>query len=242
LAATYYRELRIREVRNSQLEAQLANARLQVLKMQLDPHFLFNTMNSISSLMRHDVEAADAMLIGLSDLLRMSLDNVGKQEIPLRDEMEFLEGYLDIQQIRFRERLTVNVKADPELLDALIPNMITQPLVENAIKHGIAPHSAPGKIEVRVDRQGENVRVHIFNDGQGLPKNGAAFPARGVGLSNTRSRLEVLYGLEHTFHIEALPQGGVLATIIFPYRTATDSVKEVSGDEVTHADSRVDRR
>jgi LytS/YehU family sensor histidine kinase len=120
--------------------------------------------------------------------------------------------------------------------------MITQPLVENAIKHGIAPHSAPGKIEVRFDRQGENVRVHIFNDGQGLPRNGAAFPARGVGLSNTRSRLEVLYGPEHTFNIEALPKGGVLASIIFPYRTATEPVKEVSGKEVAHADTRADRR
>ena len=248
----YYRKFRDRELMNSQLETQLAQARLQVLKMQLDPHFLFNTMNSVSSLMRSDVEAADTMLVGLSNLLRMSLDNVGKQELPLREEMEFLEGYLEIQQMRFRERLKVKVNIDPEALDAMIPNMITQPLVENAVVHGISPHSRQGKIEVSVKRELDSLVIRIYNDGPSLPvtnngtasiqaagsKNGRAGDKRegGVGVSNTRTRLQYLYGELHSFILQDAPGGGVEAVIRIPYRNAGTNVKASRPEVPSYAD------
>lgn len=250
----YYTKFRDRELKASQLETQLAQARLQMLKMQLDPHFLFNTMNSVSSLMRSDVEAADTMLVGLSNLLRMSLDNVGKQELPLREEMEFLEGYLEIQQMRFRERLKIKVNIEPDTLDALIPNMITQPLVENAVVHGIAPHTRAGKIEVSVKRELDSLVIRIYNDGpslpavtqngarstslSGAPKNGRSIPQAqgGVGVSNTRTRLQYMYGESHEFRLQDSAGGGVEAVIKIPYRTAGTDVKVSRAEVPSYAD------
>ena len=143
-AYRYYQKYRERELRASQLAARLAQSRLQVLKMQLHPHFLFNTLNAISELIHKDPESADRMLMDLSDLLRLSLDNLEVQEIPLKQELEFLGKYLEIEQMRFHDRLTVDIQIAPETLDATVPNMILQPLVENAIKHGIAPRSSGG--------------------------------------------------------------------------------------------------
>jgi LytS/YehU family sensor histidine kinase len=153
----------------SQLEARLAQAQLQALKMQLQPHFLFNTLHAISALVHKDVEAADRMLARLSDLLRLALESAGVQEVPLKQELEFLERYLEIEQTRFQDRLTVRMEIAPEALDALVPNLIMQPLVENAIRHGIAPRATPGKIEITAMLADGQLHFHIRDDGPGIP-------------------------------------------------------------------------
>src|SRR5262249_32977164 len=155
----------------SQLEARLAQAQLQALKSQLHPHFFFNTLHAISSLMRKDIEAADRMLTRLSDLLRLTLENVGAQETTLRQELDFLEGYLEIEQTRCRDRLQVKIEIEPETLDARVPNLILQPLVENAVRHGVAPRAAPGRIEISARRVGGKLEMQVRDNGAGLPTN-----------------------------------------------------------------------
>src|SRR6185436_5586311 len=157
-----------RELRASQLEARLAQSRLQVLKMQLHPHFLFNTLNAISELIHRDPESADRMLMDLSDLLRLSLENLEVQEIPLYKELEFLGKFLEIEQMRFHDRLTVDMQISPETLDASVPNMILQPLVENAIKHGIAPRSGGGRIDIHAVRSNGHLEINVSDDGLGV--------------------------------------------------------------------------
>ena len=147
----YYQKYRDRELHTSQLETQLAKAQLQVLKMQLHPHFLFNTLHAISALMHKDVERADLMIVRLSELLRQTLENGGTDEVLLRQELDFIKTYLEIQQIRLGARLTVEMDVDPGTMHALVPNLILQPIVENAIRHGIAPRSGPGRIEIRAE-------------------------------------------------------------------------------------------
>src|SRR5258708_24064647 len=154
--------------------------------MQLQPHFLFNTLHAISTLMHRDVEAADRMLARLSDLLRLTLENVGVQEVTVKQEREFLEGYVEIEQPRFQDRLSVKMNIDGDVLDAAIPNLILQPLVENAVRHGIAPRAAAGHIDISASRQNGMLLIQISDDGPGLPKNGSASAKQGVGLSNTR--------------------------------------------------------
>src|SRR5262249_21844336 len=169
-ALDYYRQFRERELRASQLEAQLAQAQLQMLKMQLHPHFLFNTLNGITALVRdNDNAAAVQMLVGLSELLRQTLDNSGKQEVRLSEELEWLDLYLKLQQMRFSDRLQVRIEAEPEILDALAPNLITQPLVENAIRHGLASRAAPGSVSLTARRVGERLELRVCDDGVGLP-------------------------------------------------------------------------
>jgi signal transduction histidine kinase len=218
----YYRKYKDRELRTAKLEAQLVQAQLQVLKMQLNPHFLFNTLHAISSLMHEDVEAADNMVARLSDLLRMSLEAVNEQEIPFKREMEFLEGYLDIQQIRFRDRLKVRIDVPAASLDALVPNMILQPLVENAVTHGVATRSTPGEIQIRASREDSTLRLEVADSGGSIPDSQEP-PHYGVGLANTRARLRQLYGDAHNFRMEKRPGGGTLVTLEIPYRTFDDS-------------------
>jgi len=218
---TLYRKYKDRELRASRLEAQLAQAHLQVLKMQLNPHFLFNTLHAISSLMHEDVEAADNMLTGLSDLLRMALENVDDQEIPLQREMEFLQGYLGIQQIRFRDRLTVRMDVPASSLDALVPNMILQPLVENAVTHGIASRSAGGEIVIRAQREDGVLRLEVADNGKGAPYPADERPPGGLGLTNTRARLQQLYGEAHRFSMEKGAGGGTIVTLEIPLRLTT---------------------
>jgi two-component system, LytTR family, sensor kinase len=205
------------EARTSQLEAQLATAQLDTLKMQLHPHFLFNTLNTIGVLMRQDVEAANRMIVRLSGLLRVALANSGTQEIPLRDELEFLRNYLEIEQTRFHDRLSVVIDADPATLDAKVPNLILQPLVENAVRHGIAPRATAGRIEVRAARHNGKVELSVCDNGRGL--SGDDRPGTGIGLANTRARLEKLYGAEARFELVDAPGGGAVATISLPFRT-----------------------
>ena len=174
-ALDYYQKFRGREFKTTQLEVRLAQAQLQVLKMQLDPHFLFNTLNAISALIHQDVEVADRMLARLGDLLRLTLENAGTQEVSLRQELDFIGPYLEIQQSRLGSRLAIRVDIDPEAMDARVPNLVLQPLVENAIQHGIATRPEGGRIEISARRQDERLLLHIRDDGPGL--RGACAPA-----------------------------------------------------------------
>lgn len=213
----YYRKYRERELRASQLEGQLAQARLTALKMQLHPHFLFNTLHSISALVSEDPEAAERMIARLSELLRLALDNAGAQEVPLEQELAFLERYLAIEQIRFQDRLTVALHIDPETLGARVPNLVLQPLVENALRHGIAPRPGPGHVEIRARREAGRVHLCVRDDGPGLPP-GDGRPPEGVGLTNTRARLRRLYGDDHRFELVSPPAGGLEVHLSLPYR------------------------
>lgn len=213
----YYQRYRERELKAYQLEARLAQAQLQVLKMQLHPHFLFNTLHAISTLMHRDVEAADRMIARLSDLLRISLETVGVQEVPLKQELEFLGKYLEIQQTRFRDRLGVDINVAPETLDARVPNLILQPLVENAIRHGIIPRVAPGRIEIHAWRDNGTLQLEVRDNGRGLDAESQETLKEGLGLSNTRARLSQLYGAEHRFSLRNNPAGGLVVSLAIPF-------------------------
>ena len=198
-AFDYYRKYQEREVRALELEKRLAQAKLQALQMQLNPHFLFNTLHSISSLMHKDVEAADTMITRLGDLLRAALAGAETQEVPLREELTLLELYLAVEQVRFGSRLSVKIDVAPDALEAQVPNLILQPLVENAIRHGIEPRARPGRIELRARRENGALSVVVSDDGAGL--SGNAQIKEGIGLSNTRARLRELYGANHRFEL-----------------------------------------
>lgn len=217
-ALDYYSKYRAHELKSSQLQAQLAEAQLQALKMQLHPHFLFNTLHAISSLMRRDIEAAERMIARLSDLLRLTLENVGAQETSLRQELEFLERYLEIEQTRFRDRLEVKMEVEPETLDARVPNLILQPLVENAVRHGIAPRAAPGLIEIFTRREDNKLELQVRDNGTGLPDEKGPGIKEGVGLANTRARLEQLYGADYRFDLRNRENGGLVVSLIIPFR------------------------
>jgi two-component system LytT family sensor kinase len=224
----YYGKYQERQLISSQLEAQLARAQLEVLKIQLEPHFLFNTLNSIAALARYDGEAAEHMTLQLADLLRMSLDGAGVQEVPLRQELMFLQKYVDIQQTRFRDRLQVETEIDPCTLDTLVPNLILQPLVENAIRHGIGPRRAPGTIRISTWRDHDDVWMEIRDDGAGLTRGRGVLPPEGVGLRNTRGRLQQLYNRDHAMVLDDAPGGGCMVKIRVPYRTSNEEVKNAN--------------
>jgi signal transduction histidine kinase len=222
-AFDYYNKYRERELRASELEKRLAQAKLQALQMQLNPHFLFNTLHSISSLMHKDVEAADRMIMRLGDLLRAALESSDTQEVDLRQELDFLKRYLEIEQTRFGERLMIKMDIAPETLDAQVPNLILQPLVENAIRHGIEPRSRRGCIELRAHREQDVLALEVSDNGVGLPDGHSV--DEGVGLSNTRARLRELYGEGHRFELRRGSSGGLLVQLTIPFksqkRTAT---------------------
>jgi two-component system, LytTR family, sensor kinase len=213
-AFDYAQKLRDRELRGAELEKRLTEARLQALQMQLNPHFLFNTLHAISSLMHQDVEAADRMLMKLGDLLRRALDTSDTQEVTLREELAFLRSYAEIEQTRFGDRLKIEMNIAPQALEALVPNLVLQPLVENAIKHGIERHARTGRIEVRATREANTLRLEVRDNGGGLP-NGHV--SEGIGLSNTRSRLAQLYGTRQSFNISNAAGGGVVARLEIPF-------------------------
>jgi two-component system, LytTR family, sensor kinase len=215
-ALDYHRKYRQREVEASQLESKLAQAQLQALKMQLHPHFLFNTLHAVSMLNFTDVDAANRMLVQLSDLLRLTLENSGAHEVRLRSELDFLRRYLEIEQTRFQDRLTVQIDADPRLLDAYVPNLILQPLVENAIRHGVGPLARPGRVVVRVARNENDLILEVRDDGAGLPAGWDIERNAGIGLSNTSARLRQLYGDRHSFALVPGENGGVVARIVIP--------------------------
>src|ERR1700724_2388633 len=205
--------LRAQELRASRLEAQLAQAQLSALKMQLHPHFLFNTLNSISALLHGDVEAADRMVARLGDFLRLTLENSETQEVTLDQELEFLQCYLDIELTRFQDGLRVEFDIAPETRDALTPNLILQPLVENAIRHGIAHRIEPGRVEIRSERHGDRLHIEVRDDGPGFASN-----TPGIGLSNTRARLERLYGSGYVLQLSNGTQNGAVVILEIPFR------------------------
>jgi len=235
--ATYnYGRFREREVRASLLEAKLAQAQLEMLKMQLHPHFLFNTLHAISTLIHKDADAADEMVAQLSDLLRMTLATIGIQEVPLQQELEFLARYLEIQKTRFQDRLEVTLDIPPETLDVRVPNQVLQPIVENAIRHGIDARSGQGLIEIRARTTDHMLELTVRDDGPGLrsevrldiqPDN-APRDGRGIGLANTRARLRELYGPASTLHLGNHPDGGAIVTLSLPLRRVGPSVTEHS--------------
>lgn len=218
-AIDYYRRYRERELRASQLEAQLVKSELQVLKMQLHPHFLFNTLNTISALVHESPEEADEMISQLGDLLRMTLETAGVQETPLAQELDFLRHYLAIEQTRFQDRLTVTLSIEPETLDAMVPSLIMQPLVENAIHHGIALRPEARSIEIKSWRDHGQLCLRVADDGPGISRD--KFPLReGVGLTNTRQRLNNLYGTKHNFSLRNSPPGGLVVELKVPFKIA----------------------
>lgn len=213
-----YHRYQREELRASQLQSLLAQTQLQALKMQLHPHFLFNTLHSISSLLNKDTEAARKMITRLGDFLRLTLENSGMQEVTLQQEIEFLNGYLEIERVRFQDRLTTHLEVEPQTLDAQVPNLILQPLVENAIRHGIAPRSTPGHIEISAMQVGDVLRLSVKDNGPGLSENHV--PSNrykpGLGILNTRARLEHLYGNAQRLDIANDPGGGLIVTIEIP--------------------------
>ena len=213
-ALNFYRSLRERELQSAQLEAQLTQAQLSALRMQLNPHFLFNTLHTIAMLNLSDHKAANRMLTRLSDLLRHSLDSTAAQEVALRQELEFLRQYLEIEQIRFQDRLTVQLAVDPQTLDAAVPNLLLQPIVENALRHGVANQEADARLEIQTIRQNGSLHLHVRDNGPGL----SATTKPGIGLQNTQARLERLYGAAQQFELRNADSGGVEVSITIPWR------------------------
>jgi hypothetical protein len=212
-ALYYYRGLRQKEAQTARLTAQLAQAQLQALKMQIHPHFLFNTLNSIAALLHKDVEAADRMIARLGDFLRLTLKRSDAQTVDFQQELEFLKCYLDIERIRFQDRLTVELDIDPQALTALVPNLILQPIVENAVRHGVARQTNSGHITIRARREGERLNRKVEDNGPGLKvkSNGS-----GIGISNTRARLEQVYGSDFSFQIANSLERGASVTLNIP--------------------------
>jgi two-component sensor histidine kinase len=222
-AVVYYRVSKDRALRASQLEARLAQAQLQMLRMQLQPHFLFNTLHSISALMHKDVRRADSMVAALSDLLRMSLQNIGAQEVPLQSELDFLQRYVEIMSLRFGERLRVSIEVDPETRDARVPNLFLQPLVENSFRHGFGD-LGHGTIDISIRREGDMLRCDVIDDGRGL----RAGHKEGVGLASTRQRLAHLYGERQSFVVRNAvdKQSGVHVTMTIPFQPSQQAAAD----------------
>jgi signal transduction histidine kinase len=219
-AFNYHRRYREEEVKASRLEAQLALAQLEALKMQLHPHFLFNTLHSISALVHKDPVAADKMIARLGDFLRLTLDSAGAQEVSLQQEIEFLKCYLDIERIRFKDRLTVHMDIEQQTLSARLPNLILQPIVENAIRHGIAPRTEPGHIGIEARRFNGSLQVQVTDNGPGLSSNGdgGRILKEGIGLSNTQARLQQLYGTQQRLDLANTAKGGLTVTLEIPFK------------------------
>jgi hypothetical protein len=229
--AVQYHELYLeRRLAASRLQAQLLGAQVRALEMQLRPHFLFNTLHTIASLVRaaRNPEAV-RMIAGLSELLRAALREGGPAEVPLREELDFVSRYLAIEQIRFQDRLETAISADPETLDALVPPLILQPLVENAVRHGIERRAAPGRVEVAAARRNGTLVLRVQDSGSGAsPPDGAA-EGTGIGLSNTRSRLRHLYGDRQRFALTPAGGGGAVATVELPFHR-----EPLSDDSAAH--------
>lgn len=217
-ALGYHRESRIRAVNAAHLETRLIEARLRTLEAELHPHFLFNTLHAISTLVHTKPDAADRMISRLSDLLRITFDRSGAPRVSLQEELEFLQKYVEIEQTRFQDRLTVKFDIEPDTLDAEVPRLILQPLVENAIKHGVSPRSGPGLVRISARQSEGTLHLEVSDDGVGLSPAGRARLHNGVGLSNTRARLECLYGGDQRLEFSE-PAAGLAVRIQFPFRT-----------------------
>lgn len=231
-AITNFRSSEERERRAVELEARLSIAKLQALRMQMNPHFLFNTLNSIAALVYVDPRAADEMLGDLSELLRRSLDSMEEQEIPLAQELEFIGAYIGIEQKRFGERLRVEQSVPKELLRALVPALVLQPLVENAIRHGIEPRRGPGTVWIEAKLDDKHLHLIVRDNGRGLPPGEANNSGRrGIGLANARARLQGLYGPNQRFNLGSAKPQGCQVDIHLPLHFEPVQVPTVSSDQ-----------
>jgi two-component sensor histidine kinase len=217
-AVDYYRQARAREVRAARLETRLLSSQLQALQQQLHPHFLFNTLHAISTLVHRDPDKADLMIERLSDLLRVTLRKVGVQEVDLAEELEYLRAYLDIEQVHFGSRLRIEYRIDAAALDVLVPTLILQPIVENAIRHGLEPLVRLGTLTIEAKADGDVLLLCVRDDGVGFANAGRR--RDGVGLANTRSRLDRLYGESATLTMREQAVGGVRVDVSIPLRRA----------------------
>src|SRR5688500_10558035 len=220
-ALDYYRKYREREILATKLEAQLAQAQLDALRMQLHPHFLFNTLNSIVGLVRDNKnQAAVSMLVGLSDLLRHTLEHSSRQEVELREELNFIKLYLTIQEMRFSDRLRIEFDIDPATATAMVPNLVLQPLTENALRHGIAPSAAQGVVGISSAVENGHLRLMVYDNGAGLRDGWQLQGSAGIGLANTAARLQQLYDDNHQFDIRNRDSGGVEVMIVMPLKVS----------------------
>lgn len=216
-ALDYRRQKEERAIHAANLQTRLAEANLEALQRQLHPHFLFNTLHTISALMHRNTDAADAMLARLSDLLRLTLDRVRVRQLPLQEELDFIEKYLEIERARYGDRLRVVMDIDPTVLDAAVPSLVLQPLVENALRHGIGPKVGGGCVEIVARREpGDTLCLVVRDDGYGVPADELSALNEGVGVSNTRARLMHLYGDRHRFAFRVPRGGGLEVTIVIP--------------------------
>lgn len=223
----YQRVLQARELQASILQTRLANAQLDLLRMQIQPHFLFNTLHSVSALMARDVQSARRMITNLSDLLRLSIDRDDVHEVPLQEELTFLGRYVEIQEMRFGDRLRVTYDIAPETQNLLVPQLLLQPLVENALQHGIAKHARAGCVRIQARRAEGTLCVSVQDDGPGSGENSYGVLSEGVGLSNTRARLEKLYGAAHQLIAGNAPEGGFRVLIHLPARQPYAAVESL---------------
>jgi two-component system, LytTR family, sensor kinase len=221
-ASNYYHSYREGELQASRLKTQLAQSQLEALKMQVHPHFLFNTLHSISALLTKDTEAARKMITRLGDFLRLTLESGGANEVTLRQELEFLNGYLEIERIRFQDRLTTRIEVDPTVLNVHVPNLILQPIVENALRHAIARTNS-GTVEITAIPRNGAVRIEVKDNGPGLEPMIATRGSKGVGLANTKARLTGLYGSAAKFELRNRPTGGLTVMLEVPRYRDSDT-------------------
>ena len=221
-ALLYYQNFRAIELAQSSLKTQLAQAQLRALKMQLHPHFLFNTLHSISSLVLEDPPKANSMIARLGDFLRLTLENSNQQLVSLKEETEFLRCYLEIEQVRFGDRLTVALELEPETLSVQVPHLILQPVVENAIQHAIAPRAARGHINIEAKRLNNLLRMEVRDNGPGIASNDGLLETEGVGLSNVRARLHQIYGSDFRFELMNARDGGLTVVMEIPFQRHMD--------------------
>ncbi len=222
----YYHRSRDREKRAADLEGQLARARLDALRMQLNPHFLFNTLNTVVALIHEQPELADRTVTRLSELLRLSLDRSSQYEVPLRQEIAFLEKYLDIEKIRFGERLRVEIEVPASLMDAMVPALVLQPIVENAIRHGIEQLEQAGRIRIAASLKDSSLLLTVQDNGPGLSEKPPTYEREGIGLSNTRSRLRHLYADCQSLELKPGVDGGLEVHILLPYRSLHEPIPQ----------------
>jgi sensor histidine kinase YesM len=221
----YYERYQNEMLKASKLDAQLSKARLRALQMQLQPHFLFNTLHSITALvLKNENRDAVKMINRLSEFLRLTLDNIETQEVTLKEEIEFTRRYLEIEQIRFQDRLTVDMNIDPSALDARVPNLILQPLVENAVRHGVDSNSEASRIEILAYLQNDRVLMEVRNRGKDLKKV-AEQTSGGLGLKNTRARLFEVYGERYSFSLNRQDNEWTVAQIVIPFLPRQESSK-----------------
>lgn len=218
-----YKRYRDEQQRLMAIESTLTRSRLEMLKSQLHPHFLFNTLNAIAALIHIDPEGADRMVTKLSELLRSTIDESGAKEVPLRNEIEFIDRYLDIQLVRFRDRLQTHKDIPPDVFDALIPSLLLQPLVENAIVHGMKRRTDSVEVRIMARRENDSLRITISDNGPGVTEELSELEKKGRGLANTRERLERMYGSSQRLSVTGSPEDGTTAKIVIPFRTESDT-------------------